>query len=148
MEGLNSKPGTVSVFQKYVENRLSFQPLLLLPPSLIILFSDELVMEISLIKNIFGSKFPDPNLVVALTKAMYQWTDPLALLWALGFEALEIKGCLGVAGKSHVTSSGGLHQGNGSIECSAGPEAPRWGKGLPARSVFSLQSQLFLQVIL
>lgn len=97
MPGLNSKPGTVSVFQKYMENRLSFQPLLLLPPSLIPLFSDELVMGISLIKNIFGSMFPDLNLVVALTKAVYQWTGggqcPLALLWALGFEALEIKGC-------------------------------------------------------
>lgn len=97
MEGLNSKPGIVSVFQKYKENRLSFQPLLLLLPSLIPLFSAELVVRINMIKNIFGSKFPDLNLLVALTKAMCHWTGgghcPLALLWLLDFDVLEIKGC-------------------------------------------------------
>lgn len=143
MEGLNSKPGTVSVFQKYMENRLSFQSLLLLPPSLIPLFSAELVVRISLIKNVFGSKFPDLNLVLALTKAIYQWTGgghcPLALLWALDFDGLGIKGCSGVVGESHVTSTGGLCQGSGSTECTAGPEvnsSSQVGKG--ASSYFCL----------
>lgn len=72
MEGLNSKPGTVSMFQKYMENRLRFQTMLLFFPSLIPVLSAELIVRISLIKNQFGSKLADLNLVVALTKATYQ----------------------------------------------------------------------------
>lgn len=60
------------MFQKYMENRLRFQTMLLFFPSLIPVLSAELIVRISSIENPFGSKLADLNLVVALTKAMYQ----------------------------------------------------------------------------
>lgn len=49
---------------------------------LIPLFLAELVLGISLTKTILGSKSPDLNPTVALTKAMCQWTGAaLSALW-------------------------------------------------------------------
>lgn len=46
-----------------MENSLSFQPLVLPLPPLILLVLAELVLGISLTKTILGSKFPDLNQV-------------------------------------------------------------------------------------